>query len=293
MNLAKALEFKSDSGNTYVYDDISGHIFHTTEIIKKYRNLSTSCINAKLDVSTNDIKFALYNLGIGFKQLLLEVTSICNFRCKYCTYSDHYDLTRSHGKNNMDFVIAKKAIDYYFENFKIIYKRNAQKKPIISFYGGEPLINFSLIKEVVNYIKNIFPQFEVDYHITTNGFLMDKDVQKFLYDNNFFVLLSLDGDKDNNDRNRVTINGNKVFDKVFTNYTEFKNTYPDTKIFISACYDYKTNFDEIMDFFDQNKIRVIQMSPIDSNSNTYYNQFSSEDRLNYLNNINNIKNYMK
>lgn len=139
MNLAKALEFKSDSGNTYVYDDISVHIFHTdeqnnkTEIIKKYRNLSTSCINAKLDVSTNDIKFALYNLGIGFKQLLLEVTSICNFRCKYCTYSDHYDLTRSHGKNNMDFVIAKKAIDYYFENFKIVYKRNAQKNQLFLF----------------------------------------------------------------------------------------------------------------------------------------------------------------
>ena len=44
-----------------------------------------------------------------------------------------------------------------------------------------------------------------------------------------------------------------------------------------------------MDFFDQNKICVIQMSPIDSNSNTYYNQFSLEDRLKYLNNINNIK----
>ena len=156
--LTKILELESSLGNTYIYDDVSGHIFNFVDKdditkITKYRGLCYPKNNVKLDITNCDIKFALYNLGVGFKQLLLEVTSICNFRCKYCTYSGHYKHTRNHGEMNMDFVVAKRAIDYYFENFEIAYKRNAQKKPIISFYGGEPLINFTLIKKIVNYIK--------------------------------------------------------------------------------------------------------------------------------------------
>lgn len=292
--LKKTLKFKSKSGNTYIYDDVSGHIFNILDEdaaikIAEYRGLCHLRNNVKLDITIGDIKFALYNLGIGFKQLLLEVTSICNFRCKYCTYSNHYKHTRAHGEKNMDFAIAKRAVDYYFENFKIVYKRNAQKKPIISFYGGEPLINFALIKKVVDYVKHTFPEFEVDYHITTNGFLMDTTISDFLYNNEFYILLSLDGNKENHDRNRLTLNNDKTFNKIFTNYIQFKNKYPSAKIFISACYDYKTDLNKMMNFFDENKIHVIQVNPVDFNTNTYYNQFSSEDILTFSNQLSNLK----
>ena len=292
--LTKILELESSLGNTYIYDDVSGHIFNFVDKdditkITKYRGLCYPKNNVKLDITNCDIKFALYNLGVGFKQLLLEVTSICNFRCKYCTYSGHYKHTRNHGEMNMDFVVAKRAIDYYFENFEIAYKRNAQKKPIISFYGGEPLINFTLIKKIVNYINDTFPKFEVDYHITTNGFLMDDIVSDFLYKNNFYILLSLDGNKENHDRNRLTANNNKTFDKIFANYIQFKNKYPSARIFISACYDYKTDLNKMMNFFDGNKIRVIQVNPVDFNTNTYYNQFSSRDVLNFSKQLSSLR----
>ena len=105
--LKKTLKFKSKSGNTYIYDDVSGHIFNILDEdaaikIAEYRGLCHLRNNVKLDITIGDIKFALYNLvtkwdtkekltigdikfalynlGIGFKQLLLEVTSICNFR---------------------------------------------------------------------------------------------------------------------------------------------------------------------------------------------------------------------
>ena len=102
-SIKKTLKFKSKSGNTYIYDDVSGHIFNILDEdaaikIAEYRGLCHLRNNVKLDITIGDIKFALYNLGIGFKQLLLEVTSICNFRCKYCTYSNHYKHTRAHGK---------------------------------------------------------------------------------------------------------------------------------------------------------------------------------------------------
>lgn len=84
---------------------------------------------------------------------MLEVSSACNFRCKYCTYSEYYESTRCHGTENMSFSVAKKAIYYYFKNFEIIHKRNALRKPIINFYGGEPLLNYKLIKECVEYVK--------------------------------------------------------------------------------------------------------------------------------------------
>lgn len=62
----------------------------------------------KNEFEVKDVKDYLYGLGGGFKQLMLEVTSACNFRCKYCTYSDYYETTRSHGTEKMDFKTAKK-----------------------------------------------------------------------------------------------------------------------------------------------------------------------------------------
>lgn len=86
--------------------------------------------------------------------LILQVTQQCNLRCKYCAYSGNY-YNRSHTSNRMDFETAKKAIDFYL-------KRSEKADQLaLSFYGGEPLLEFELIKKCVSYIENIGVLFSV------------------------------------------------------------------------------------------------------------------------------------
>lgn len=150
------------------------------------------------------------NINRTRQQLILSVTEKCNFRCEYCIYYDQ-KYTNDFHLSNMDFSTAKMAIDDFLANSKFSDKR------CISFYGGEPLMNFDLIKKCVEYInsKNILSP--IDYLITTNGLKMDKQVSKFLYKNKFFVNISMDGSKDIHDRYRKLVNGDTTFDTIIKN----------------------------------------------------------------------------
>ena len=77
-------------------------------------------------------------------QLVLQVTQNCNLRCDYCVYSGNYD-NRTHSNKVMSFDIAKKAMDY------LILHSDELDEIVIGFYGGEPLLNFELIKKCVEY----------------------------------------------------------------------------------------------------------------------------------------------
>lgn len=287
--------FKSNSGNKYFYDNITGHIVNVnggedSKILNKYRNINHNGFNKLIDVQPKDIESYLFHDANGFKQLILEVTSCCNLRCKYCTYSDNYEFTRPHGNNFMTFDIAKAAVDYYFKSFEEVYNRNPGRKPIISFYGGEPLINFKLIKEVVEYVNDRYKEYKEDiqWHTTTNGLLLDDKAQDFLHENKFNVLISIDGYKDNHDRNRLSVDGHPTFDKAYENYFRFKKRYPKQSVYISACYDLKTNMDKFASEVDEKEIEVLRASMV-SSSDKYYSQFSSGDKKTFIENYNKIK----
>lgn len=278
--------FKSNLGNKYFYDDLTGHIVYIKNDIKsidnylnKYRKIRQLEKSTSDTVVPKNIYDYLIEDGNGFKQLILEVTTKCNFRCKYCTYSDNYEFTRTHGSNFMTFDTAKLAIDYYMKNFAIVYKRNFERAPIISFYGGEPLLNFTLIENIVIYLQSKYPEYKKDFqfHITTNGLLLNNEIRKFLYENKFNVLVSIDGYKENHDRNRILPNGLPTFDKVYENYINFKNEFPDASVFVSACYDFKTDMDKFATDADKYKIEILRASLI-INSDSYYKQFSQYDR---------------
>ncbi len=85
-------------------------------------------------------------LESNLRMLILQVTQGCNLRCSYCVYGGNYS-QRQHSNLNMDKITAFKAIDFFVE-----HSRNT---PVltIGFYGGEPLLEFNLIKECVEYAK--------------------------------------------------------------------------------------------------------------------------------------------
>jgi uncharacterized protein len=186
-----AVQFKSELGNSYVYDNVTGHIFNTSladqnelrKFLEKYRlQVELENKNIKTNLKENDIREFLFCFANGFRQLILEITTACNFRCRYCTYSDNYEFTRSHGFDNMSVGTAQKAIDYYFKNYEVVAERNPTRVPVISFYGGEPLFNFPLVKHVVSYVKKQYKKYEesVSFHITTNGYLLLYENTRFL-----------------------------------------------------------------------------------------------------------------
>lgn len=163
-----------------------------------------------------DNEFLRSNLEIGRQQLILSVTDNCNFMCEYCVYHD--TKLSSTKKNFMDFEIAKMAIDDY-----IMHSKNCEKR-CIAFYGGEPLLNFELIKKCVEYINSLNDLKDIHFLLTTNAYLIDKKIADFLLKNRFFVNISLDGPEYTHDRYR------KLRDKT----TTFRKIVNAAKILIST-----------------------------------------------------------
>ncbi len=282
------VEFTSESGNRYVYDDNTGQIFNiqnrsAEDTIREYESkMGLSVSYSIVNVKPKDVEDYCIHQGRGFRQLILNVTNECNFRCKYCCYSDQYQFTRGYDNKKMTSDVAEKAIDLYFSYLSETRKSNPLLEPFIGFYGGEPLLNFDIIKHVVEYIKSHHGQYKIGYNITTNGYLLNHHISDFLVENNFSILVSIDGDRETHDRNRITIDGEGTFDCVYDNICEFVKRYPDYELIsASACFDYETNFFKVEEFFDTSCISLIKYSIIEQNHSTYYNKFTSDDMVVY------------
>jgi len=154
------------------------------------------------------------------RQLVLNVTDACNFRCAYCVYSDAYPQFRDHGAGAMDWRVAKAAIDDF-----LAHSGDTEDR-VVSFYGGEPLLNLKLIRRVVTAVRKRPDASNVHFSITTNGSLLTGEAAKFVADNHFMVVVSLDGPQRAHDRNRRTADGCPTWEIVCRNLREFLRRYP-------------------------------------------------------------------
>ena len=144
-------------------------------------------------------------LGKQVESVTLEVTEKCNLKCKYCIYNSSHSDFRDFGQKNMSFEVAKKAID-----FLASHSTDVEDK-YIGFYGGEPLLNFSVIHDTVEYAKEKIEN--IGFAMTTNATLMTKNIADFLMDNDFSVVISLDGPEEIHNENRVFPDGNGSYSK--------------------------------------------------------------------------------
>lgn len=96
----------------------------------------------------------------------------------------------------MSFEMAKKAIDLYFLNSAYI------KQKSISFYGGEPLLEFDLIKQCVEYSCSKCSSNNIEFHMTTNASLLTEDMLRFFHKHNFYITISIDGYEEYHNKNR-------------------------------------------------------------------------------------------
>jgi uncharacterized protein len=148
------------------------------------------------------------------KALCLHIAHTCNLNCSYCFASQ--------GKYNgeravMSFEVGKQALDFLVANSGS--RRNLE----VDFFGGEPLMNFQVVKDLVAYARSIEKEHNKNFRftLTTNGMLVDDDVIEFANRECHNVVLSLDGRKEVHDRYRVDYAGKGSWERIVPKFQKF------------------------------------------------------------------------
>ena len=145
------------------------------------------------------------------KALCLHVAHTCNLNCSYCFAAQG----KFHGRAGvMSFETGKRALDFLIENSGT--RRNLE----VDFFGGEPLMNFEVCKQLVAYARSIEKQHNKNFRftLTTNGINLTDEVIEWANKECYNVVLSLDGRKEVNDRFRVDIHGRGSYDRIVPNF---------------------------------------------------------------------------
>lgn len=151
----------------YFIQNIKGY---ESNIIQDHYDFIISIFLEKEQVYSSNTVISLEDIENSIAiipHIVVEVTEKCNFRCDYCCYGDMYD-TQSEGKeriNDMPEEDFMKCFRQLLSNRNILLNN----KLVISFYGGEPFLNFRLIKTIVELCEGEFPEIEFHFRTTTNG----------------------------------------------------------------------------------------------------------------------------
>ena len=198
----------------YIYDRMSGRLFSVSKDIyneiknafvkgdafafadgSEYAEIAKGMIEEKQKrgVLTNTPLSDFYipkidkisDIEIG--EITFEVTEECNLRCSYCYYDSDNSLTerRSHGSHAMGLELAQAAVDYFAPKMKT--------NTAVGFYGGEPMLNTKLIRQILQRIRAARPDWRGLVTITTNFTVYNRDVRTYfliLGFNNHFSFLS-------------------------------------------------------------------------------------------------------
>jgi len=282
------------------------NIYHVNKINTRYKTLDT--LNKKYNfassfrpksirhhVKKNEFIESYKN---SMTMLSLCVTERCNLRCKYCIYSTHYPKSQKIKRKDMEFETAKKAIDFYYNHSSSSGKSDPKFNDThhIAFYGGEPLLNFLLIKNAVSYAKKKFENNKIRFNMTTNLFFLTDEMINFFDSNNITLLVSVDGYKQMHDRNRVDFNGKGTFDAVMTNLQRIKsysNKYYRRNVMFNMVISPPCDYDKIDQLFIKSDLvseaLTCRFSQVHSYDTTFYNEFTTAE-LHTMSNKNDIIN---
>ncbi len=175
---------------------------------------------------------------ISSPQIVFEVTDACNLKCKYCGYGELYESYDERLSKKLSIKKAGILLKYLIRLWNSRDNRSHRQQVYISFYGGEPLLNMKFIKHVIDFVNGENLQnVNFKYSMTTNAMLLDRYIE-YLVENDFRLLISIDGDKHCHSY-RVDLSGANSFDKVYENIMMIKNTYP-------KYYDENVNFNSVL-----------------------------------------------
>ncbi len=190
------------------------------------------------------------------KALCLHIAHTCNLNCSYCFASQG----KYHGDRAlMTFEVGKQAFDFLIAN------SGTRKNLEVDFFGGEPLMNFEVVKQLVAYARSIEKEKGKNFRftLTTNGVLLDDDVTDFLNREMNNVVLSLDGRKEVHDHFRRDYAGNGSYDRIVPNFQRFVKKRGGKGYYVRGTYTHEnTDFtNDILHMADLG-FRELSMEPV-------------------------------
>lgn len=175
---------------------------------------------AELRKKESDLDCALSFSDKRLKKIVILLTDKCNLRCRYC-YLDYGNYENKECLSNISVSDVTGILD-------VIYRRFPEGIGYIQFFGGEPLIAYGEIKEIVRYIKETCREQGCElpkYGLVSNGLLLDEKKMNFFDENHVEVMISMDGDAAIHDAVRFGINRTSTFEKIAENVCTLTKTH--------------------------------------------------------------------
>ncbi|MEJ2671442.1 MAG: SPASM domain-containing protein [Deltaproteobacteria bacterium] len=246
---------------------------YVKQLLTKYEELKNNGVFIKGPVdqisplNRDEIEEQLkyYDENILLRKFCLEVTEDCNYRCTYCkrTIAKGY---KGHSKNHLSAENARQGINYYFKKYTGFFNKLSKDKkkllleilpPSLSFYGGEPFLNFELIKKSAAYFKSLpwheysISPGDLKFSSNTNLSIMTNQILGFLTENRVHLFASLDGPAEEHDKCRVFKDGAGTFEVAYGNLLKIRNfseAYFKERVTILGVYTSKHNRGQCVDF---------------------------------------------
>lgn len=220
------------ANSTYVFDGETLNLF-----LKNKENYDYSKETNKTE--QNKLFNKNKHLHILHK-LVFNVSNMCNLNCKYC-YASGGNYDRENAKmsiETVDRIIADVA-------------KNYDKIGTVYFFGGEPLLNFDIIRYAVKKLEKIYSNQKIDFRTVTNGVFLSTKKGKFFYEHNFRVYVSLDGPKQFQD----FLRGENTYNIITENLKKNKELYPKLNIQLLCTYTKvhqdQISFEDLTNYFEK------------------------------------------
>lgn len=196
------------------------------------------------------------------KAMCLNIAHDCNLRCAYC-FASTGDFGK--GRKLMSYETGKKALDFLIEQSK------GRVNLEVDFFGGEPLMNFNVVKKLVEYGRSREKEAKKNFRftITTNGLLLDDDKIDFINKEMNNVVLSIDGRKEVNDKLRVKVDGTGCYDRIVPLYKKLVEKRGDKEYYVRGTFtkynqDFSNDVFALLDEgFDQISVEPVVGDPSD------------------------------
>ncbi len=199
-----------------------------------------------------DKAFDLKKRHTAVKALCLHMAHTCNLNCEYCFASQG----KYHGDRAlMSFEVGKQALDF------LIASSGKRTNLEVDFFGGEPLMNWAVVKKLVAYARSIEKKCHKNFRftLTTNGVLIDDDVIDFANKEMHNVVLSLDGRKEVHDKLRKTVNGGGSYDVIVPKFKKFVEARGNKNYYVRGTFT-RNNLDFTKDIFHMADLGFTELS---------------------------------
>jgi len=239
--MRESILHSTENGNIYLYDaqhEFSvlmhpelGKVYEKTSDVdpyyfKKYQYLKEHEFFGKSEPPDYDTALDHLTIKENFiqvQQIIFEVTNRCNLTCTYCKCGKFYKFGNKNKGHTINIHYAINLLKYIFD----LKLKNKKDELNIDFYGGEPLMNIQFIKKIVETANqlNAGKELELGFYMTTNATLIHKHIH-FLVDNNFQLLISLDGNEKGHSYRIFAKNNKNSFRQVIANIDMIQRDFP-------------------------------------------------------------------